>query len=106
MHDLVWTNAEKKIARLAFDTAVSAEINSLISEFKRRAAATKEKADLWEIRDWLNNRQGEIDHEYDYRYSQLIFVFARLVEKDKIKMYQLSGLSEDKISKIAHLAGV
>ena len=106
MHDLVWTNAEKKIARLAFDTAVSEELNSLISEFKRRAAATKEAADLWEIRDWLNNRQGEIDHEYDYRYSQLIVVFARLVEKDKIKMYQLSGLSEDKMSSIAHFAGV
>ena len=97
MHDLVWTIAEKKIARLAFDTAVSEELNSLISEFKRRAAAIKETADLWEIRDWLTSRQGEIDHEYDYRYSKLIFVFARLVGKDKIKMYQLSGLSEDKI---------
>ena len=106
MHDLVWTNAEKKIARLAFDTAVSEELNSLISEFKRKAAATKEATDLWEIRDWLNDRQREIDHEYDYRYSQLVFIFARLVEKDKIKLDQLSDLSEDKLSKIAHLAGL
>ena len=106
MHNLVWTNAEKKIARTAFDAAVRKELNSLVSEFKRRAAITREARDIWEIRDWLNDRQRAIDAEYDYRYSQLIFVFARLIEKDKVKFDQLVGLSEDKLSKIAHLAGV
>jgi len=100
MNDSHWTASEKKIARRVFEGAVQSELAQLISEFKAKAAVTEDSQTLWEIRDWLNKRQREIDSEYDYRYSQLVFVFARLVRSGRIRMEELAGLSEQKLAEI------
>lgn len=104
MIDAVWTNAEKKIVRRVFDAAVQQELSELISEFKSKAAATNNTETLWEIRDWLDQRQRQIDREFDFRYSQLIFVFARLVSAGKLKLGDLAGLSEQKLDEIKFIA--
>jgi len=103
MIDSVWTNVEKKIARRVFDAAVEREFSHLISEFKSKAASTTDTETLWDIRDWLNKRQSEIDGEFDYRYSQLIFVFANLIRTRKINIDDLAGISEQKLAEILFL---
>ena len=104
MRNFNWTAAEKKAARKAFDSALQAELNSFIGEFKAKAHAVQEVAAIWEIRDWLDEKAHQIDVEYDYRYSQLILVFARLVRQRKLGLSDLNGLSEDKLQAIQHIA--
>lgn len=104
MIDSIWTNSEKKLARKVFDAAVERELSQLVEEFKRKAAATSDVETLWEVRDWMNRRQREIDSEFDFRYSQLIFVFARLVRTRKIEIAELNGLSEQKLAEIQFIA--
>ena len=104
MIDAIWTAAEKKVAHRVCDAAVQRELSQLISEFKSKAAATNNTEALWEIRYWLDKRQREIDAEFDYRYSQLIFVFALLVRSGKLKLEDLAGLSEQKLAAIKFIA--
>jgi len=103
MIDSIWTNAEKKIARRVFDAAAERELSLLISEFKSKAASATDTETLWNIRDWLNKRQSEIDSEFDYRYSRLIFVFANLIRARKININDLAGISEQKLAEILSL---
>jgi hypothetical protein len=43
--------------------------------------------------------------KYDYRYSVLLFVFARLLKKGWIMAPDLQELADDKIEAIRYLAG-
>lgn len=104
MIDSPWTNGEKKVERRAFDAAVKREPSQLVSEFKAKAKRTNDTEALWEIRDWLNRRQREIDAEFNFRYSQLLFVFAGLVRAGKMKPEDLVGLSEQKLGAIILLS--
>lgn len=106
MQNFDWSAAEKKIARKAFDSAVQAELHEFVLEFKAKASSVQEVESVWKIRDWVDKKQREIDAEYDYRYSQLIFVFARLVKSGKLNLANLSGLSDDKIQAIKHLSEI
>ena len=40
---------------------------------------------------------------YDYRYSVLLWVFARLIRDEWLNIDELEGLSEDKLSRINNL---
>lgn len=104
MRKFDWSATEKKIARKAFDSAVQAELHAFILEFKAKASSVQDVESVWKIRDWVDKRQREIDAEYDYRYSQLIFVFARLVKNGKLNLANLSGLSDEKIQEIKHIS--
>lgn len=46
---------------------------------------------------------GRGPHSYDYRYSQLIFVFVGLLREGRINEEQLHGLSEEKLSYIERI---
>ena len=46
----------------------------------------------------------EMDEKYDYRYSVLPFVFARLICDGWIKPEDLAGLSEEKLELIREFA--
>jgi Photoprotection regulator fluorescence recovery protein len=92
-----WSGAEKKIARRAFERALDSELQALLAEFKAKAASIDDPRSVWDIRDWLSKRQRQIDELYDFRYSQLSFVFGRLVRDGKLAMSDLAGLSEDKL---------
>jgi hypothetical protein len=45
----------------------------------------------------------EIDNKYDYRYSVLILVFARLMKDGWLMIDDLKGLGQEKIDRIVSL---
>lgn len=97
MSEWSWSKTEKKIARKAFDTAYLREIKQIEEEVKKRVESFKEKNDVWDLHDYLTERRRDIDRKYDYRYSQLIWVFARLMIDGYLKEEDLEGLSEHKL---------
>lgn len=95
-----WTDAEKKTARKAFDAAFRRECSAIASEMKTLAAKISEPEDLWRVHDYLTNKREEIDQKYDYRYSVLVTVFARLLREGWTTEEDLKGLAADKIEQI------
>jgi hypothetical protein len=99
-----WSNSEKKIAHRVFNAALEHEVAEMIARFKEMAAEAAGPDDLWEIEDWLTERRREMDSKYDYRYSQLIMVFGRLMREGRITAEQLAGLGADKMAIINRIA--
>lgn len=82
------------------------ELAETIADFKRRAAAVSEPEEMWALENFLRRRRVDIDRKYDYRYSQLILVFGRLLREKRIQEADLVGLSEDKLELIRRVAGL
>jgi len=99
-----WSDREKKIARRVFEEAVAEELASGIADFKARAAAVTEPDEMWALETYLRERRREIDRKYDYRYSQLIWVFGQLLREGRIREEQLAGLAEEKLDAIRQFA--
>lgn len=100
-----WSASEKKIARQAFDTALEATLAKTMAEFKRKANAATAPSDMWEVEDWLRDQRRDIDRRFDYRYSQLLDVFAGLIFTGRMDESLIAGLSQDKLAIIRrHLA--
>lgn len=99
-----WSNIEKTVAKAAFETAYEREIAALIEEVRAQASAIAELDDMWRLHDFLSARRHDIDGKYDYSYSALIFIFARLVKEGWLQLDELKGLQTDKLSKVAALA--
>ena len=106
MHYLKWSAAEKKLAHRVFEAALTAELAEIIADFKARAAAVAEPHEMWSIHGYLERKQREIDRKYDYRYSQLLLVFAQLLRQGRIQEAQLTGLSEEKLAYIQRIASL
>ena len=104
MSGSIWKDSEKKIARRVFDAALQSELAGIMATFKARAASVKEPSDMWEIQTYLAHAQREIDRKYDYRYSQLEFVFGRLLHEKRIEAQDLNGLAEEKLDTIKRVA--
>ena len=100
MHELKWSQAEKTVARRAFDKALGNELEALIREAKGRAARIEEPPDLWNLESWLTERRREIDRRYDYRYSVLPLVFAHLLRDGRLTEDDLNGLEQEKLDLI------
>ena len=90
-----WTNSEKKIARRVFEEARQKVLAKALATFKAEAAAA-DIDEMWAMIDRLRERRREIDELLDFRYSQLTFVFPRLILEGYLDEQQLEGLSEDK----------
>jgi Photoprotection regulator fluorescence recovery protein len=104
MRELKWTEAEERLSRRAFDVALQAELAEVLKDFKARAAAAQTPGDMWPVEHFLNQRRRELGAKYDYRYSQLISVFGRLIRDGRLTDAQLQGLSEDKLGLIRRIA--
>jgi hypothetical protein len=100
MPDRKWSEAEKKIARRAYETARQAVLAAAFAEFKAKAAAATTVDDMWSIGDELRQRRRELEELLVYRYSQLTLVFACLILQGYLAEEQLKGLSEDKLVEI------
>lgn len=100
MRDFKWAEAEKKVARRAFDAALKKEYGALLKKLKELATKAEAPEDIWEIHNFLTEQRKTIDDKYDFRYSQLIMVFGRLVREGWIDDKDLDGLSEDKLNAI------
>lgn len=98
-----WTGSEKQVAKAAFEAALQRELDALLRAFKQRAARADTAEAVWQIKDWLAQQQREIDQTYDYRYSQLVFVFARLIRRGTLDASELTGLAETKLDQIAFM---
>ena len=99
-----WSAGEKKIARRAFDTALAKEFAELNEQLKTMAATLATPADTWDMHHFLFDRLREIERKYDYRYSQLIVVFGRLLRESWIEEKDIEGLTAEKIEAIRHIA--
>ena len=84
MHHLKWSDSEKKIARRVFESALQQELAEIISVFKDKAAHAKELDDMWAVENWRSRQRREIDAKYDFRYSQRIVVFDKLLRENRI----------------------
>ncbi|MBI1940415.1 MAG: hypothetical protein HYS33_02780 [Acidobacteria bacterium] len=100
MRDLQWSKAEKAAARRIFDTAYEQESKAIRAELKRMIGNASEPRDIWRIHDYLSAQRRETDRKYDYRYSVLILVFARLFSEGWLTEDDLRGLHRDKIEMI------
>ncbi|WP_448602426.1 hypothetical protein [Thermoleptolyngbya sp.] len=105
-NDVQWSQAEKKVARAAFERAYEREIQALVTEVRERAHTVGEVDDLWTLHDFLSARRHDLEGKYDYRYSVLIFVFARLVQEGWLDLHELEGLASDKLTKVSALTRI
>lgn len=104
MRNLNWSQAERVIARKAFDLAVHAELEAVIREAKRRAAQIEQPSELWTLESYLTQRRKEIDNTYDFRYSIVPVVFGNLIRQGRLTEQNLRGLQEDKLTFIRRFA--
>lgn len=106
MQDITWSTKEKLLARTVFERAAVAEEQALMERFKREAAALKSMDDLGAFQLAIRDAQREYQQKYDYRYSQLLWVFGRLVREGRISMDALHGLDEQKLAFIERIAAL
>jgi len=100
MENANWSKKEKEVSRQTFKRAYERESTELINKVKEMASAAKTPEDIWKLHDFLTEKRNEVDEKYDYRYSVLILVFARLLREGWIELDDLKGLDENKITKI------
>jgi len=102
--DIEWSKSEQKVAQAAFQKAYERENTALLQEVRQKATTIATLEDLWCLHDFLSARRHDLDGKYDYRYSVLIFVFARLVKEGWLQLNELNGLTPEKLTKVAVLA--
>jgi galactokinase len=75
-----------------------------MQKFKSMTAHAAQPDDMWSTGEFLTQARNSIDKKYDYQYSQLEFVFDRLLREGGISEETLSGLSEEKMHHIIHIS--
>ena len=101
--DFKWSKTEKRISRSAFDKAYERECEDIVKNLNTKVKKIKSPEDLWRVHDFLTDKREDIDEKYDYRYSKLILVFARLIKDGWLDYKDLESLAENKIDPIESL---
>jgi hypothetical protein len=104
MQQIDWSKSEKATARRAFDTAYEKECTAILARLKTMTEAANSPRDIWRIHDYLSEQCRETDGKYDYTYSVLTWVFARLLKEGWLTEADLQGLDENKMQRIKFLA--
>ncbi len=104
IYEMKWSNDEKKIARTAFDNAYKREMKEIKSLLLEKVSRLKTDSDLWAIEDFLTERRKVVDEKYDYRYSQLIVVFSRLLIEGYLSEDDIAELNDEKRELIKKLS--
>ncbi|GAA0584012.1 hypothetical protein [Rhizomicrobium electricum] len=104
MFQLKWSAAEKKIARSAYDAALHAALNKVMTEFKQKAQAAASPSEMWDLQNYLGDRRWEISSIFIYSYSKLPLVFAWSLRNGCLEEKALAGLSDDKLKVIRSMA--
>ena len=99
-YEETWTATEKKTARRAFDKAFERQCASITAETKRMLENVTVPSDIWRVHDYLSEHRKTVDRIYDYRYSQLLLVFSRLMRDGWLTEVDLAGLQPEKIARI------
>jgi len=87
-----------------FEAALQQVLAEIIVKFKAQAERVQTPDELWPLEDWLAKQRRHVDERYDFRYSQLILVFASLLREGRITRSQLDGLAQDKLAFIDLMA--
>ena len=106
MEHLKWSESEKRLSRRVYEAALEAELAQVMAEFKSKAAAVETPEEMWGLEGHLAQQRRDIQGKYDYRYSQLLFVFGRLVREGRVQIEQLQGFSEEKLSYIERIVSL
>jgi hypothetical protein len=104
INEIKWSEVEKQVAQQAFQAAYERETLALIQQIRDSAGVVNQLGDVWKLHDFLSARRHELDGKYDYDYSSLILVFARLIQDGWLNIAELQGLDVDKLSKVAALS--
>ena len=105
MNESPWSKHEKEIAHHAFEAAYERECKAIAQEVRAMARDADDEDVLWGIEVYLGKKRRETSEKYDYRYSVLFFVFARLIREGWLKEEDLAGLSEEKLHEIRRIVG-
>lgn len=104
MQDFKWSPAERKLARAAYERALENQLRAVIDQTKQRANRISQPKDLWALETWLTDQRRDINQTFDYRYSVLPIVFAKLICRGLLTEKDLCGLEQQKIDRIMRTA--
>ncbi|MGD0951114.1 MAG: hypothetical protein ABR985_01765 [Methanotrichaceae archaeon] len=104
MIETQWTKREKDIARKAFDAAYERECKAISQNVRKMALGINDPPGLWRLQEYLTKKREGRDEKYDYCYSVLPFVFARLIHEGWLIQEDLAGLSDEKLTEIRRIA--
>jgi hypothetical protein len=98
-----WSPGEKKAARKIFDKAYRRRCDSIRARLKEMITTAVEPVDIWSIHDYLSRERRRTDELFEFRYSVLILVFARLLADGSLTEAELSELAADKVAQIRRI---
>lgn len=99
-----WSEAERIVARCAFDRAQQRAIRSLVETVQVHASGLDSVESVWVLHDYLSTQRYAIEGRFDFRFEGLLIVFAGLVRDGLLSLDELEGLEATKLAKIAALS--
>jgi hypothetical protein len=102
--DAGWSEAERIVARCAFDRAQQRAIRSLVETVQVHASGLDSVESVWVLHDYLSTQRHAIEGRFDFRLEGLLIVFAGLVRDQLLSLDELQGLEATKLAKIAALS--
>lgn len=103
--DLHWSHREKSVARAAFDSALARETAAIRKKVEEMLQRSNEPSAVWDVFEFLFKKKRELERKYDYRYSVLTGVFARLLYEGWVAESDLAGLNPEKLELVRRGAG-
>ena len=101
-----WSKQEKEIALRAFNVAYYREQKAILDDIRKRTSEVNDLAELWRLQEYLTEKRIEINEKYDYRYSVLSLVFARLICDGWLQEEDLEGLADEKLDEIRRISSL
>lgn len=97
---------KKRVARAAFDSAYKREREAIRRRTEEMLQDARDHRVIWRIEEYLDDRRRETDQKYDYRYSVLPFVFARLLAEGWLDEEKWAGFAVDQLEMIKRVARI
>ena len=101
-----WSNAEKILAREAYDRAYHRECTKILEKVHGMLSSMEDPKEIWKIYDYLRKNRRDMDSKYDYRYLILIIVLGKLMKEGLILDSDIDKLSQDKIDAIKRVSSI
>ena len=101
-----WSNAEKILAREAYDRAYERECTKILEKVRGMLSSMEDPKEIWKIYDYLKKKRRDMDSKYDYRYLILIIVLGKLMKEGLILDSDIDKLSQDKIDAIKRVSSI
>lgn len=101
-----WSKSDKKIARELFELAKKRDYEDLLKLIQLKSQNLTTPQSIWDLKDFLNFKAKEFDQKYDYRYSILDDVFAKLILENLLNLNDLKLLSKEKQEQIKNILNI